>query len=258
MTFDPRYAIVTASDSGIGKAAAVALAQAGMDVGVTWHSDSEGADATAEEVRSHGRKAVVKQLDYTDLPSCAVTVDLLIDELGGLDVFVNNVGTGVRRCSSTPPMTSGGRSSPTATDGTFVCMRQAAKHMVKQATVQPVIADHQRSRAPATRWIRRLRRRQARHRRIDQDLRPGAGSAPDPANAVAPGEIATPMTGQEDQDPHQRSGSAYTRSTRRRPGSRGRDRLSRESGRRLRHRSVLGGRRWHAPDGSASRLASDQ
>jgi NAD(P)-dependent dehydrogenase (short-subunit alcohol dehydrogenase family) len=44
MTFDPRYAIVTASDSGIGKATAVALAEAGMDVGITWHSDSEGAE----------------------------------------------------------------------------------------------------------------------------------------------------------------------------------------------------------------------
>ena len=57
MSFDPQYAIVTASDSGIGKATAVALAQNGMDVGITWHSDSKGAEATAEEVKSHGRKA---------------------------------------------------------------------------------------------------------------------------------------------------------------------------------------------------------
>jgi NAD(P)-dependent dehydrogenase (short-subunit alcohol dehydrogenase family) len=92
MTFDPHYAIVTASDSGIGKATAVALAEAGMDVGITWYTDSEGAEATADEVRSYGRKALVKQLDYADLPSCAVTVDLLIDDLGGLDVFVNNAG----------------------------------------------------------------------------------------------------------------------------------------------------------------------
>jgi len=49
MTFDPHYAIVTASDSGIGKATAVALADAGMDIGVTWHSDSQGAEETAEE-----------------------------------------------------------------------------------------------------------------------------------------------------------------------------------------------------------------
>jgi NAD(P)-dependent dehydrogenase (short-subunit alcohol dehydrogenase family) len=48
---------------GFGKATAAALAEAGMDVDVTWHSDSKGADATAEEVRSKGRNAVVLQLD---------------------------------------------------------------------------------------------------------------------------------------------------------------------------------------------------
>ena len=88
------------------------------------------ADATAEEVRSHGRKAVVKQLDYTDLPSCAVTVDLLIDDLGGLDVFVNNAAG-----SSTPLVDTSydewRKIIATNLDGTFVCMRQAAKHMVK-------------------------------------------------------------------------------------------------------------------------------
>ena len=36
-------AIITASDSGIGKAAAVALAQQGHDVGITWHTDEDGA-----------------------------------------------------------------------------------------------------------------------------------------------------------------------------------------------------------------------
>jgi NAD(P)-dependent dehydrogenase (short-subunit alcohol dehydrogenase family) len=54
MVFDSRYAIVTASDSGIGKATAATLAEAGMDIAVTWHSDAQGA-ATAEEVRSNGR-----------------------------------------------------------------------------------------------------------------------------------------------------------------------------------------------------------
>ena len=41
-TFEPRYAIVTASDSGIGKATAVALAERGMDIGITWHTDADG------------------------------------------------------------------------------------------------------------------------------------------------------------------------------------------------------------------------
>ena len=96
MDFEPRYAIVTGSDSGIGRAAAVALAEQGLDVGITWHSDSAGAEETAEEVRSHGRRAVVAQLDTTELPGCGDVIDHLADELGGLDVFVNNAGAGGR------------------------------------------------------------------------------------------------------------------------------------------------------------------
>lgn len=56
MNFSPSTAIVTASDSGIGRVTAVALAQNGMDIGVTWHTDAEGAEQTANEVRALGRK----------------------------------------------------------------------------------------------------------------------------------------------------------------------------------------------------------
>ena len=48
----PPLAIVTGADSGIGRATAVALAVAGMDVGVTYHRDESGAEETAAEVRS--------------------------------------------------------------------------------------------------------------------------------------------------------------------------------------------------------------
>ena len=87
--FSPATAIVTASDSGIGKATAVALAKAGMDVGVTWHSDKAGAEATAEEIRSLGRKAVVRQLDTTELRAAGGVIEELAEELGGVDVFVS-------------------------------------------------------------------------------------------------------------------------------------------------------------------------
>jgi NAD(P)-dependent dehydrogenase (short-subunit alcohol dehydrogenase family) len=94
MTFQPRHAIVTASDSGIGRATAVALAEAGLDIGITWHTDEAGAQDTAEEVRKAGVKAEVARLDTTELDTCGNVVDELADRLGGVDVFVNNAGTG--------------------------------------------------------------------------------------------------------------------------------------------------------------------
>src|SRR5881398_3518508 len=89
-----RNAIVTASDSGIGKATAVALAKAGYDVGITWHRDEKGAHATAREVQAAGRRAEIRRLDLSKLPDGAAPIDQLIESLGGVDVFVNNAGTG--------------------------------------------------------------------------------------------------------------------------------------------------------------------
>src|SRR3954452_17411795 len=88
-----RVAVVTGSDSGIGKAIAVALARDGFDVGITWHEDEEGAESTAQEVRALGRSAESRRLDLTQLPGAADVVDDLVEALGGLDVFVNNSGT---------------------------------------------------------------------------------------------------------------------------------------------------------------------
>ncbi|HET7427885.1 MAG TPA: SDR family NAD(P)-dependent oxidoreductase, partial [Gaiellales bacterium] len=88
-------AIVTGSDSGIGRATAVALAQDGFDVGVTYNRDEDGARGTAEEVEAQGQRAAVAHLDLTSLPGAADRIDKLADELGGVDVLVNCSGMGV-------------------------------------------------------------------------------------------------------------------------------------------------------------------
>ncbi|MQA62827.1 MAG: SDR family NAD(P)-dependent oxidoreductase [Actinophytocola sp.] len=77
----------------MGRATAVALAGGGVDVGVTYHQDAEGAQQTAAEVREQGAEAVIKRLDLDDLPTAADAIDVLADE-GGVDVLVNNAGTG--------------------------------------------------------------------------------------------------------------------------------------------------------------------
>ncbi|GGI77788.1 hypothetical protein GCM10007175_13650 [Pseudarthrobacter scleromae] len=129
--FTPCTAIVTGSDSGIGKAAAVALARAGMDVGVTWHSDKAGAEDTGEEIRRLGRKAVVRQLDTTDLRAAGAVVDELADGLGGVDVFVNNAGAGDGTKFLDLDVDTWMRTLDTNLNGAFVCLQAAARRMVK-------------------------------------------------------------------------------------------------------------------------------
>jgi hypothetical protein len=205
-----RIAIVTGSDSGIGRATAVALAEQGYDVGITWHTDAEGAEAAAEEVRSLGRRAEVRQLDLTALPQAADVVDELAEALGGVDVLVNNAGTG----HSTPVLDLGYDTwrevLATDLDGAFLCLQRAARRMVAAGRGGRVVNitsvhEHQPRVGAAAYCAAKgglgLLTRVAAIELAEHGIT---------VNAVAPGEIATPMTGQEDQDPtapgHERPG----------------------------------------------------
>ena len=130
MSFAPRRAIVTASDSGIGRATAVALAASGMDVGITWHTDEAGADATAAEVRHYGQAAIITQLDTAAFESCGKVIDELADRLGGVDVFVNNAGTGSNTLALDMSLDQWWQVLATDLDGAFVCLQHAAQRMV--------------------------------------------------------------------------------------------------------------------------------
>jgi NAD(P)-dependent dehydrogenase (short-subunit alcohol dehydrogenase family) len=202
MTFEPRFAIVSASDSGIGRATAVALAAAGMDVGITWHTDKDGAEQTAEEVCSSGRRAEVAQLDTADLERCGDVIDELADRLGGLDVFVNNAGTGSSALTLELSLDEWRHVVATDLDGAFVCMQRAARRMVAAGNGGRIIAvtsvhEHQPRVGSAPYDA-------AKHGLggLVKTLALELGQYGITVNSVAPGEIATPMTGQEDEDPH--------------------------------------------------------
>jgi NAD(P)-dependent dehydrogenase (short-subunit alcohol dehydrogenase family) len=202
MTFTPQYAIVTASDSGIGKATAVALAENGMDVGITWHSDQEGAEQTAQEVRATGREAFVAQLDTSDLEHCGDVIDDLAEQLGGVDVFVNNAGMGTGTPALETSLEDWRTVLATDLDGAFVCTQRAARRMVSAGQGGRVIMvtsvhEHQPRVGSAAYDA-------AKHGLggLAKTLALELGEHGITVNCVAPGEIATPMTGQEDQDPH--------------------------------------------------------
>lgn len=86
-----RRALVTGGDSGVGRAVAIAFAKEGADVAIAYLSEDEDADETRRHVEADGRRCLLLRGDLTDERHCDDVVRRTVDELGGLEVLVNNV-----------------------------------------------------------------------------------------------------------------------------------------------------------------------
>ena len=90
---DGKRAIVTGASSGLGVAFAIGLAEAGADVAIC----ARRADRLAgvrDRIEAAGRRCVAIEADVTSVDDCNTVVARCRDELGGVDVLVNNAGTG--------------------------------------------------------------------------------------------------------------------------------------------------------------------
>ena len=85
-------ALVTGGNSGIGRAIALALADAGADVVVAVSRDIGAAEAVAEEIREKGRTAVARRTDVSSPEEAEALVGAAVEELGKIDLLVNNAG----------------------------------------------------------------------------------------------------------------------------------------------------------------------
>src|SRR5690349_10070898 len=85
-----KVAIITGADSGIGRAVAVLYAREGADIAVAYLNEHEDAEETKRAVEKEGRRCILIAGDVADSSFCKDAVERTIDELGKLDVLVNN------------------------------------------------------------------------------------------------------------------------------------------------------------------------
>jgi hypothetical protein len=185
-------AIVTGGNSGIGRACAVALARRGFSLGLTWHEDEENLRSVVDELRRLGARVEHRQADFSQ-PGADAAVDELADALGGLDAFVANAAAG----HSTPYLETDEETFRRVVEltllGPFLCGRRAARRMAVHVTSvhEHVPLEGSAGYTAGKHGLGGLTKVMA------LELAQHGITV----NAVAPGEIATKMTGNEDVDP---------------------------------------------------------
>lgn len=193
--------IVTGADSGIGKATAIAFAEGGYDVGFTFLEHPLGAQETADRVRDAGQRVEMLPMDLSDPSTGAAVVNQLADGLDGIDVFVNNAATAFSAPVLETSLRDWQHVLAVNVTGAFICMQTAARRMVESRTPGRIVAvtsiqqefPHPGSAAYGAakgglgQLVRVMALELGRHHIT--------------VNAVAPGEIATAMSGMEGVDP---------------------------------------------------------
>ncbi|KLU05997.1 3-oxoacyl-[acyl-carrier protein] reductase [Rhodopirellula islandica] len=195
-----RKAIITGGSTGIGRATAVALAQSGHDVAITYAHSEEDAQRTAKMVQATGRSCVIKHLDLTHPETANPVVDEMADELGGLDVFVNNAGMMVNQTMPDLDVATAQRIFNVNTIGATLAIQRAVHHMLPggldgapkrtPGRIIVVTSVHEAIASPVdTLYTMTKHALGGLVKCLALDLTPLNITV----NSVAPGEIATPM-----------------------------------------------------------------
>jgi NAD(P)-dependent dehydrogenase (short-subunit alcohol dehydrogenase family) len=128
-----QVALVTGAARGLGRACAIALAQAGADValGLRDAGSSDGA-ALAAIIRGLGRRALPLQMDVTRRPEIDAAVASAVREFGRIDVLVNNAGIGPPNPAETVTEEDFDRTVAVNVKGTFFVSQAVGRVMIRQ------------------------------------------------------------------------------------------------------------------------------
>jgi len=129
---DGKNALVTGSQMGLGAAIALALAQAGANVGC--HGLTPEPNDICQQIRRLGRKTFFLHGDVAEPEVCAQLIQRTMDEFGSIDILVNNAGTIRRAPAAEFPLEYWDEVIAVNLTSVFRLSQLAARHMLKQGS----------------------------------------------------------------------------------------------------------------------------
>jgi glucose 1-dehydrogenase len=125
-------ALVTGASSGIGRAIAIALGEAGADVVINYVSGEDKAQALAAEIRAQGVRALAVRADVSEEAQVAEMFGTMIGQLGTIDILVNNAG--LQQDAAFHEMTLAQWNKVLAVNltGQFLCSRAAVREFLRR------------------------------------------------------------------------------------------------------------------------------
>ncbi len=133
MNLQGRTALVTGASRGIGRAIAVALAEAGADVAINYVSSEAPARAVQEQIQKMGRKALLAQADVADYPDTFRMAQDVLKEFGHLDILINNAGITSDKTFVKMDHASWRKVLAINLDGVFNCTKVFIDQMITQS-----------------------------------------------------------------------------------------------------------------------------
>jgi NAD(P)-dependent dehydrogenase (short-subunit alcohol dehydrogenase family) len=194
-----KVAIVTGSDSGIGRAVAALYAREGADVAIVYLCEHDDAEKTKQIVESEGRRAITIAGDLGEKAHCEEVVRQTVEKLGKLDILVNNAGEqhpdeDIRNITEEQLK----RTFQTNIFSMFFLVQAALPHLKEGSAIvnctsitmykgAPILLDYSSTKGAITAFTRSLSQNL-----IEKGIR---------VNAVAPGPIWTPLNPSGGQPP---------------------------------------------------------
>jgi len=131
-------ALVTGASSGIGRAIAHSLGDAGADVVINYVSDEDKAEALAEEIRAKGSRALALRADVSDESQVRAMFGAMLEAFGTIDILVNNAGLQQDAPFHELTLAQWNKVLGVNLTGQFLCAREAVREFMRRGVCPEV------------------------------------------------------------------------------------------------------------------------